>query len=134
MHRLITGGLVGLALMLSPVQAQAQTPGVVVVAEDAASEYQPGSHQVWTETNALVGTGAVRSEAFTVTTAPWHFQWSPTQRGAGVVVYDARTDQRVLSLSGQGATPLLAPLLTPGTYYLRTYGPGLWTAATRELR
>jgi len=134
MHRLITGGLVGLALVLSPISVQAQTPGVVVVADDTASEYRPGSHQVWTQTNALVGTGSTRSELFTVTTAPWHFKWNPIQRGAGVVVYDARTDQRVLSLYGTSSTPLLAPLLTPGTYYLRTYGTGTWTAETQELR
>jgi len=134
MRHLISGGLIGLALVLSPITAQAQSATVVVGIDDTPAEYRPGSHQVWTQTNALVGTGSTRSESFTVTTAPWHFKWNPIQHGAGVVVYDARTDQRVVSLYGTNSTPLLAPLLTPGTYYLRTYGSGMWTAETQELR
>lgn len=132
MHRTITGGLVGLALLLAPLSAHAQ--GVVYGDDAPISDYRPGSHQVWTATREFQEASSRKTDTFTVTTAPWRLRLTTFNYATGVDVYDADTGTMIGSTWEHRRGEHVLNFRTPGRYYLRTYGYGAWLITIEELR
>jgi hypothetical protein len=132
MVRILASGFLGLALLLVPIGAQAQ--GVVYTDDGVPSDYRPGSHPVWTQTAAFSGTASRRTEPFTVTTAPWRARFTTFNRGTYLSVYDADTERSVATTYEHSMGEQTLSFLTPGRYYLRTYGTDTWIVTIEEMR
>lgn len=130
MHRFIAGGLVGLALVLQPMAAQAQTT-IVVPTPIPALNTDPR----WLPTADFRGTGTRTMEPFTVTTSDWRVTWRTRGEGMMAVVVENWDDRTpVTTHYSHGPEISVQEIHEPGRYYLRTRGSGPWTAVVEELR